>query len=805
MVNTVFHFVNDPTFNYAAAVANGDISEYTIVFNVADRSIRAKNTMFGRMSRADIVETLGDISDIIPAATSTKMGGIKIGYTSDVVDGSKTYAVELDENNRAYVNVPWTDTITPVFDDSELQEAIDAQRQRIDNYISDLTDYVQDLTEALLVDAQWVTDNLAEGEIGRQLKDWTDQYMQQYGVWEWKDENDHSQGRWVKTSVLEQTADRIEARVGELDSENKAAISDLELSVNGKYIVDMQSTGDINSATNINTISIKIAKPDFVIEDEMELNEKDFTNVPIQDRVYYKTTGSTTQYFKLVKVDGVVESNATLTTAYNEYTTNNDGNLDKIVKMAASQLQLKTSANGDDIETVSDLASVIVNGNFTGYSGLNNTVSNQGNTIDAQSSLMSHVIVKNGNNYDVQSDIISGVVNSNTFSQGVATATATLSSTVDDHTAAIATKVSKDSNGKIESSVTINADKIRLDGNTFAGTIFADLVNTNTLQANYATINDLNATNANITNLQAQDIVIGNAAAAAQTSANNAQNAADNANAGFIQLAGGNGTFTGNVNAKTLIAGDPNGINIRTSSDKIEFCQGADVRAYFVADGNGMQLHVWDANGTEYTIDFTKWSQVGGSTYTPVRGYYKYSSGSFSSDSDLFKGSDGKYYSYSNSSYTLISSRDVYVQESANAYPSHGTGFSGSGAPIIYAYATNSGTPCVISLTVYRYVKYSISNGVMGSADTSYVYYSPDYPVSPVFSGTSIDMNNTYFGGKFINPQGGSANVRFAYVNGVTKDLGASMQSRTYVSVANAGTAYSTNPSVYDVALTSSM
>ena len=153
MVNTVFHFVNDPTFNYAAAVANGDISEYTIVFNVADRSIRAKNTMFGRMSRADIVETLGDISDIIPAATSTKMGGIKIGYTSDVVNGSKTYAVKLDENNRAYVDVPWTDTVTPVFDDSELQEAIDAQRQRIDNYISDLTDYVQDLTEALLVDA----------------------------------------------------------------------------------------------------------------------------------------------------------------------------------------------------------------------------------------------------------------------------------------------------------------------------------------------------------------------------------------------------------------------------------------------------------------------------------------------------------------------------------------------------------------------------------------------------------------------------------------------------------------------------
>jgi len=240
MVNTVFHFVNDPTFNYAAAVANGDISEYTIVFNAADRSIRAKNTMFGRMSRADIVETLGDISDIIPAATSTKMGGIKIGYTSNELGGNKTYPVMLDENNRAYVDVPWTDTVTAQYDDSALQAEINAQRNRIDNYISDLTDYVQDLTEALLVDAQWVTDNLAEGEIGRQIKDWTDLYMRQYGVWEWKDENDHSKGRWIKTSVLEQTADRIEARVGEVDSENKAAISDLELSVNGKYVVEMQ-------------------------------------------------------------------------------------------------------------------------------------------------------------------------------------------------------------------------------------------------------------------------------------------------------------------------------------------------------------------------------------------------------------------------------------------------------------------------------------------------------------------------------------------------------------------------------------
>lgn len=40
------------------------------------------------------------------AATSTKLGGIKTGYTQS----DKNYPVQLDSNNKAYVNVPWTDT-----------------------------------------------------------------------------------------------------------------------------------------------------------------------------------------------------------------------------------------------------------------------------------------------------------------------------------------------------------------------------------------------------------------------------------------------------------------------------------------------------------------------------------------------------------------------------------------------------------------------------------------------------------------------------------------------------------------------
>lgn len=44
----------------------------------------------------------------IPQASSSALGGIKIGYS----DSGRNYAVELDNSGKAYVNVPWTDTNT---------------------------------------------------------------------------------------------------------------------------------------------------------------------------------------------------------------------------------------------------------------------------------------------------------------------------------------------------------------------------------------------------------------------------------------------------------------------------------------------------------------------------------------------------------------------------------------------------------------------------------------------------------------------------------------------------------------------
>ena len=47
----------------------------------------------------------------LPVATTSTLGGIKIGYSSS----EKNYAIKTDDNGNAYVNVPWSDT-TYTFD-----------------------------------------------------------------------------------------------------------------------------------------------------------------------------------------------------------------------------------------------------------------------------------------------------------------------------------------------------------------------------------------------------------------------------------------------------------------------------------------------------------------------------------------------------------------------------------------------------------------------------------------------------------------------------------------------------------------
>lgn len=71
----------------------------------------ATSSQDGLMSKEDKakLDSLNQTEEYeLPVASNSTLGGIKTGYTTT----DKKYALQLDENNNAYVNVPWTDTNT---------------------------------------------------------------------------------------------------------------------------------------------------------------------------------------------------------------------------------------------------------------------------------------------------------------------------------------------------------------------------------------------------------------------------------------------------------------------------------------------------------------------------------------------------------------------------------------------------------------------------------------------------------------------------------------------------------------------
>lgn len=64
----------------------------------------SKNKIYTRAYESSSWSSWTEIA--IPQASSSTLGGIKIGYS----DNGRNYAVELDSSGKAYVNVPWTGT-----------------------------------------------------------------------------------------------------------------------------------------------------------------------------------------------------------------------------------------------------------------------------------------------------------------------------------------------------------------------------------------------------------------------------------------------------------------------------------------------------------------------------------------------------------------------------------------------------------------------------------------------------------------------------------------------------------------------
>lgn len=88
--------------------ANLSSAQTTLQANIDDKvdKVAGKGLSTNDYTNADKEKLAGLSNYTLPTASADALGGIKIGYSGTA---ERTYAVQLDTNNKAYVNVPWTD------------------------------------------------------------------------------------------------------------------------------------------------------------------------------------------------------------------------------------------------------------------------------------------------------------------------------------------------------------------------------------------------------------------------------------------------------------------------------------------------------------------------------------------------------------------------------------------------------------------------------------------------------------------------------------------------------------------------
>lgn len=128
------------TINQTGSGYVSSITENGTTINVTRKGITASE-----VSGLSTVATSGNYNDLenkptpytLPAATVNVLGGIRLGYTQQ----DKKYPIQVDSNNRAYVNVPWVDTNTTY---SNVTASVDGlmsseDKTKLDNISNDAT------------------------------------------------------------------------------------------------------------------------------------------------------------------------------------------------------------------------------------------------------------------------------------------------------------------------------------------------------------------------------------------------------------------------------------------------------------------------------------------------------------------------------------------------------------------------------------------------------------------------------------------------------------------------------------------
>ena len=182
-INTIFYFPSSLTFDeYSNKLDQGEISERTIVFADAQKSIYKGGKKYGGTSLQefhDLIDTLYDDSWISDEITNIK---------ADIIQA----VARMDQFNTLVTNIGNT----------------------LDQEIEDRDANIQNKVEQLMIDAQWLQDNFPQG-VTQWDSGWNqdiEAYLQTVGYWT-TDGNNQKVTQWSK---LQQKINSVESSVNSL-------------------------------------------------------------------------------------------------------------------------------------------------------------------------------------------------------------------------------------------------------------------------------------------------------------------------------------------------------------------------------------------------------------------------------------------------------------------------------------------------------------------------------------------------------------------------------------------------------------
>lgn len=150
----------------------------------------------------------GSSTYVLPVATPTVLGGIKVGYTTN----GKNYKVQLDPNNNAFVNVPWyPGEGGSSYDDTEVRGLISDLEDELSEIQTNIVNTVRTTVSDLFDHEEWLRANFPWDEIFT-IDGWDDKinaYFREVGLL-------NSDGT-SKISTIEQGLDKITLRVTQLE------------------------------------------------------------------------------------------------------------------------------------------------------------------------------------------------------------------------------------------------------------------------------------------------------------------------------------------------------------------------------------------------------------------------------------------------------------------------------------------------------------------------------------------------------------------------------------------------------------